>query len=446
MKKEKKQKETEYIEFDRTRYDSIRTKYLRWYKLDNSAHLFPVIAGERMTNTYRICVELSEDINPKYLQEALDELLPKFEPFNVRLRKGVFWYYFEENGRRAPLVREESAYPCTFIHSKLNRDYLFSVTYYKNRINLEVFHVLADGMGGLNFLKELVYHYLRRTYPELASSKGRGLTYGTSMNQEDSFMRNYKKKCKPTYETKKAYLIKGEHLRDRQLGVINCKMDVDRLKEVAHKYDMSINEYLVGTYLYSMYIACLHGAISKRALRVAVPVNLRSYYNSVTTKNFFVVISAELVTEKEDYSYEEILKITKDCLKSQLTKEHLEDIFSYNVSNQTNKVLRLFPIWLKNIAMRFVYTRSALANTTTMTNIGNVAIDEAYKPYIENFYAMLAMSRGQFIKATICSYEKGMNVTFSTQFRDTSIAQCFVKTLSSEGIDVTIETNGVYYG
>ena len=38
---------------------------------------------------------------------------------------------------------------------------MFRVSYYKNRINLEVFHVLTDGMGGINFLRELTYQYLR---------------------------------------------------------------------------------------------------------------------------------------------------------------------------------------------------------------------------------------------------------------------------------------------
>ena len=33
-------------------------KDIRWDKLDNTAHLFPVIAGERMSNTYRISVTL----------------------------------------------------------------------------------------------------------------------------------------------------------------------------------------------------------------------------------------------------------------------------------------------------------------------------------------------------------------------------------------------------
>ena len=426
--------------------DNIRNRYLRWYKLDNSAHLFPVIAGEKMSNTFRLCVTLNEEINPSLLQEALDTLLPMYDPFNVRLRRGFFWYYFEENGRKAPTVHEENTYPCAFIHSKFNRDYLFRVTYYHNRINLEIFHVLADGMGGINFLKELVYHYLRLSHPALTDSVGEGLSVGTSMNLEDSFLKNYKKKCKPTYETMKAYLIKGEHLRDNQLGVIRASFGVNAVKEVAHKYNLTINEYLVGAYMYSIYIACLHGAISSKALRIAVPVNLRSFYESVTVKNFFVVVSAAFNADKEDFSFDEVLKITSESLKEQLSKEHLEEIFSYNVSNQMNTFLRLQPIWIKNVAMRAVYTRSALANTTTMTNIGNIRVEDAYKPYIDNFFCILAMSKGQFIKSTICSYGDTMNVTFGSALRDTSIQQCFVKTLSSDGLDVSLETNGVYYG
>ena len=69
---------------------------IRWDRLDNTAHLFPVIAGESMSNVYRISVTLKEEINPELLQRALDMVLPKFDGFNLRLRQGVFWYYFEE--------------------------------------------------------------------------------------------------------------------------------------------------------------------------------------------------------------------------------------------------------------------------------------------------------------------------------------------------------------
>ena len=62
---------------------------IRWDKLDNTANLFPVIAGENMSNVYRISVTLTELIDPDCLQEALDIVLPKFDGFNLRLQRGV---------------------------------------------------------------------------------------------------------------------------------------------------------------------------------------------------------------------------------------------------------------------------------------------------------------------------------------------------------------------
>ena len=58
---------------------------LRWDKLDNTAHVFPVIAGNEMTNVYRISVVLKEEVQQDLLQQALDIVLPKFEIFYLWL-------------------------------------------------------------------------------------------------------------------------------------------------------------------------------------------------------------------------------------------------------------------------------------------------------------------------------------------------------------------------
>ena len=166
---------------------------VKWGKLDNTAHLFPVIAGEGMSNVYRVSITLKEEIEQEKLQEALDIVLPKFSIFNCRLRQGMFWYYFEENGKRSPRVVEENTYPCQYIQENRNRSYLFRVTYYKRRINLEVFHVLTDGTGALYFLKELAYQYLRLVHPELREKYADRLSSHTSLNTEDSFLANTKK-------------------------------------------------------------------------------------------------------------------------------------------------------------------------------------------------------------------------------------------------------------
>ena len=447
MKKKTVTSETEEITIDNKKQKRKREKKayreIRWDRLDNTAHLFPVIAGENMSNVYRISVTLTELVQPDILQQALNIVLPKMDGFNLRLRMGVFWYYFEENGKPAPKVREESNFPCRYIQQNQNHSYMFRVTYYKYRINLEVFHVLTDGMGGINFLKELTYQYLRLAHPELKEKVGDSLNSGTSLNREDSFLKNYKKSSAKGYQTKKAYLLKGEHLGPGEFGVMHGYMQIPQLKEVCHRYGCSINEYLVSVYIWSVYTECMKGMPSTSPIRVAVPVNLRPYFNSITTKNFFVMVSAEFHPTKEVYTFAEVLEIVRDNLRSQINREHLEKLFSYNVSNEKLLAARAVPLFLKNIAMKIVYTKSALANTTTITNIGNIGVDEEYRPYVEMFHAFLAMSKGQHLKGTICSYGSMLVFSFSFDLKDVSVQRGFFRKIAADGIEVELETNGV---
>ena len=207
----------------------------------------------------------------------------------------------------------------------------------------------------------------------------------------------------------------------------------------------SINEYLVSVFIWSIYTEYMHGMPEKRPVRVAVPVNLRPFFNSVTTKNFFAMVSAEFEAKKETYTFEEVLKIECESLRSQINKEHLEDIFSYNVSNEKILIARAVPLVLKKLAIRSVYTSAALANTSTITNIGNISVREEYESYIEGFHAYLAMSKGQNLKGTICSYKDTLVFTFSFILKDTSVQKAFFRKLASDGLDVSIESNGVCY-
>ena len=131
----------------------------------------------------------------------------------------MFWYYFETNVKGKPVVREEEDFPCRYIEQHRNKSYLFRVTYYKNRINLEVFHALADGMGAVNFLRELTYQYLRICYPQLSGEMGDRLCDDTSLDTEDSYLKNYKKAGKKTYKSVPAVHMKGERLVRGELGL-----------------------------------------------------------------------------------------------------------------------------------------------------------------------------------------------------------------------------------
>ena len=115
------------------------------------------------------------------------------------------------------------------------------------------------------------------------------------------------------------------------------------------------------------------------------------------------------------------------------------------MSNEKLLVARAVPLFMKNLAMRFVYTQSALANTTTITNIGNISVDEEYRPYVEMFHAFLAMSKGQHQKGTICSYGSTLVFSFSYDLKDVSVQRGFFRKLAADGLEVEVESNGVNY-
>lgn len=136
-----------------------RIQGARWRKLDNTAKLFAAVAGEDLSNVFRLSVSLKAEVKPHLLSQALERTLPEFENFRVKLRKGFFWNYFETNNRE-PLIEKEETYPCKFIDPHESHRFPFRVSYYGKRINFEVFHGLTDGLGALNFLKSLTEHYL----------------------------------------------------------------------------------------------------------------------------------------------------------------------------------------------------------------------------------------------------------------------------------------------
>lgn len=420
-----------------------RDRELNWHKLDNTANIFPVITSENLSNVYRISITLKEEIDPEKLQEALDLVLPWFEVFNVRLRRGVFWYYFETNRNKAKIEKENN-YPCRYIDPYSSNKFLFRVSYYNNRINLEVFHVLTDGMGAITFLKELTYQYLRLMHTELKETVSDKPSRECSLNIEDSYLKYYKKSNAKGYKTKKAYVLKGKFLPAPLMGVIHGYINIPELKSVSKRFGASINQYLTAVLIWSIYKEYLNEQPCDRPININVPINLRALFESNTTKNFFAVLLAEFEAKNEHYTFEEVLSIVVESLKKQMNKEHLEELISYNVSNEKNMAIRAIPLFIKNIGVKLIYSRSSKAFTTTLTNLGCMSVLEEFEAYVDKFHVVLSVSNKQDLKCSVCSYKDELVFTFASVLSDANLQKTFFRKLTEEGISVKIESNGVY--
>ena len=151
--------------------------YLPWWRLDNAAKIFPSTSSAHDSKVFRFFCELEEPVEPEALQSALDRTMERFPIYRCVLRRGWFWYYLEDSPLPA-VIRPEELLPCFPIYPSPRRSLLFRVLYYRRRISLEVYHVLSDGAGALDFLRDLVYDYLLIRHPEAGFPSGGVLTTG----------------------------------------------------------------------------------------------------------------------------------------------------------------------------------------------------------------------------------------------------------------------------
>ena len=79
-------------------------KSVKWLRLDNSAKIFPMMADKQNQNLFNIFVRLNEDVDKMVLQRALEITIRRFPSMNVMLKRGVFWFYFEEHGGKPTVM------------------------------------------------------------------------------------------------------------------------------------------------------------------------------------------------------------------------------------------------------------------------------------------------------------------------------------------------------
>ncbi len=413
-----------------------------WRRLDNSAKIFPISTGKKYSSVFRLSVVLTENIQPKALKQAVSQALAKYESFRVRMRNGFFWNYLEYNPKE-PIVEQEKDYPCQYINPRTNHDYLFKVTYFDQKINIDIFHSLTDGNSGTNFFKEIIYHYLEITHPEDFNEEIRG-NRKIEYSIEDSYLKNYDKKAKGNASSAKAYRLKGKKLALGAVSAIHEIIDLEQLKKVSKEEGATVTQYLTAILIYVIYQENYLKNKGKKPIKICIPVNLKKYFPSNTISNFFSYITVIAQMEKQGLTdFNKILAFVKEEFKERLTPEEIGKTMSSNVKLGINPFIKMIPLFIKKPLVRLSYVEIRKYTTTTFSNIGRIGIIGKYQKYIQEFLMLIAPEPVEKIKCAACSFENKMVMTFTSVLKEGNIEKGFYEFLSQKGIPIQIESNGV---
>ena len=413
-----------------------------WRKLDDQAKVYSLSFNKKDTSIFRLSVVLKEKIDEIILQKAIEFALVKYEAFKVRMRKGLFWNYFEKNNK-SPIVTEEKEYPFKKMNTRENNDYLFKVTYFDKKINIDYFHTLTDGNGGTEFFKEIIYKYLELKYKnELTFTETK--EQEILKNSENAYTKNYNKTSNKAYNPPKAYVLKAEEWEDGKLGINHFNINLEHFKSLSKTKQCTISELLTAMLAYSIYEGNYKKNKGKKPVNICIPINLKKYFPSETISNFvsYMMVSLNL-KNSQNYSFENILEMVKKEFDKKLKFERIVETMSSNGKLINNFFVRIVPLVLKRGLVILGSLELKRHFTTTLSNIGAIQIQEKYEKYIENFFVILSPDWAEKIRCGVCSYKENLIMTFGNVLKESLIEQNFKELLKINNISFTIDGNKV---
>jgi len=428
--------------------NSVMTKEtkLRWMPLDNAAKIYPAARRQNWSNVFRLSATLTEDVDREVLQSALDVTGRRFPSIAVRLRRGVFWYYLQQLSKM-PQIREESCYPLTRMSKAETRKCAFRVIVYKRRIAIEIFHSLTDGTGAMIFLKSLVAEYLQQKYgvhvPPEKGVLGR-VEEPSEREMEDSFQK-YAGNIAASRKENTAWHLSGTPEPAGFLNVTCLKVPVKEALAKAHEYGVSLTNFLCAVMmqaLQNMQKEKVASVKKRKPIKVLIPVNLRSLFDSHTLRNFAMYTTPEILPCLGEYSFEEICQVIKNRMGAEITQKQMSMKIAVNVNSEKIMAVRVMPLFVKNIVMKAIFNSvGEKKSCLTISNLGAVKLPDEMMPFVERMDFVLGVQANAPHNCGVLSFGDSLYINFIRNIKEADLEYHFYKVLRDFDLPVQVQSN-----
>jgi hypothetical protein len=421
------------------------------FALDSAALIYPPILSNRISGYYRIQASLDAPVDIPMLQAALDAVRPRFPYFQTELRKGAFWYFFEENHTPNTVVMD-SQFPMQKVPTKEPGGYLYRVRASASMISMEVCHILTDGYGALIFFRSLLAEYYRlqgitTVYDDTVFAPGGSPSTG---EWEDAFSRIAKPGTPNPLRGRAAWHLPGRLLPIHTMRVTTGTLSLAAALAKAREHGATLTVYLSAVFL-----AALQDVQdadvrnrprrNRKQLRLQIPANLRAFFPSSTLRNFSLYALPELDTRLGHYEFGEILTRIKATMALAFTPKEFRKTITRNVMATKNPLLRSLPLPVKNIIMRTLYKGLGENQYSSMsTNLGPARMPTSFAQRILRVDLILPSTPGLRTVAGIVSHGEALSISLGSIIARRDLERLFFTRLVKDGLRVKLASNTIH--
>ncbi|MFO7575303.1 MAG: hypothetical protein R6W67_09120 [Bacteroidales bacterium] len=420
-----------------------RTGEPEWFRLDNAAKIYPAVIGGEFTAVFRISVTLRDDIIYSSLAKAIPVVASRFPYFNVTLSHGLFWYFLEKISA-LPRLFADNKEICTAFPIGSKKEVMYRVIVKDRTLSLEFVHILTDGGGALEFLKTLLWQYLKNCGKiDLLPEKVCDPEGKPDMEEyEDSFGRYFNKKIPSTENPKPALHLPFRLNKRPRFRTITGEVNPEEINAKAKSYGVSVTEYLA-----TIYLAVLQDIFHKQPerkrrgiIRVQVPVNLRKYFISRSMRNFSLFVVPEIDLRLGRFTFKDIAETVHHMIRMETHPLRISRIIKRNVGSEKIFFVRILPVFVKRLILSIAYhTFGSGLFTGVLTNMGRIDFSPEIGEHVEAFSITPPPPNPKVkISCGVASFGSKMRITFGSIAEEQILEKEFFRFLLKEGVEVKL--------
>ncbi len=407
-------------------------------RLDNASNIYPAALTKRYASIFRMSVTLTQTINLNVLQQALDNTIKRIPLFSYTLKNGAFWWYLKKLDKTPVLSKYTPNQDKRGF--KFHGGFLFKVSVDDNRIVLDVFHALADGRGAQTFLLTLAAEYLRLQY-EIKDIEYNDLVLNPfqspAKHEIDDCFTYFSGKKGALESNELAYHIPGRKIFFNELNKERFVLDSNKTKSVCKEYGCTVTDLLVSAMISALQQVYMHDKRrhKKTALKVSVPVDLRALFPGRTLRNYSSYVNLGVNVNNGFFSFKEIVDLVSAQKKYMAQPSELEKKIAANVALENNFAISAIPLCFKHPIIDLICRiKGDRYCSQTLSNLGNVTLPKAIKPYITEMDFILGRQRGTSGAAAAVGYDGKIFLNFTRNIAESSFENYFYEQLRDLGL------------
>lgn len=392
------------------------------FPMDNSGIIHMAVHKLGHSNTFRLFVDLQENIQPEVLQAAFQAISPQFPMLVAGIQAGLFKHFIIPVEMTPDIFPE--VYPLSYMSRRQLRQCAMRVLYGENRIAVEFFHSLTDGYGGMIFLKALLNKYLYMAHGVHLSGDEQTVN---AEDSEDSYLVYAGRKKAPFHMT--ISYLPGQREIGNDLHTTTGIFKVQNILDAAHDFHVSVTTFLAAVMAQSVMELQIRNQSDKSGLKpiqIMVPINLRGKFPSKTLRNFALYALPRMEPEDRKLSLQELIYSIEKQMTEQFAESNLKSMMAANTSLDSNCLLRWMPLLIKYTFLKIgFYFFGGRNSSLTLSNLGRFDADRTVEPYIRQAGFILSTRLYSSYNCGVITCKENMYINFSRNTQQPELEKIF---------------------